>query len=521
MRAHADLHRIPPEMPSQIDLHLEVRDPEVVAALASVPMGRTRDEMALQALRIGVLALAQARGRIDADAVRNEGTLLLQELGSRLEAHQKTVTEGVAQYLREYFDPQSGRFPERLERLVKEDGELERLLRRQIGADDSALASTLTTHFGADSPLMKALGPDASSGVLASLRLSLEEALGRQRETILKEFSLDNREGALRRLVHELSERHGKLEEGIQGSVDRVVSEFSLDREDSALSRLVGRVERAQHQISREFTLDEETSALARLRTELLGVLTEHQKESASFREEIKTALASMQARREESLRSTRHGGDFEVAVYAFLQARCGAAGDVAEHTGNGTGRIKNSKVGDAVIELGPESAAPGARIVMEAKEKGEYDLTKARAEIEVGRKNRAAEVGLFVFSRRTAPAGLSPMARYGSDVFVVWDAEDETTDVYLDSGLSVAKAISTRRALDREAQEVDFEALDRAVRAVEKQCQGLQEIRTLTQTIRNNSDKVIKRADLMEREIVRQVESLDERLRDLREHGS
>ena len=80
-------------------------------------------------------------------------------------------------------------------------------------------------------------------------------------------------------------------------------------------------------------------------------------------------------------------------------------------------GLIKNRKVGDCVIELGPESVAPGARIVIEAKEEANWTLAKAREEIELARKNRDARIGLFVLSRQSAGEGFEEVGRYGDDV--------------------------------------------------------------------------------------------------------
>jgi hypothetical protein len=506
--------------PASLELVLRVTDPEVVAALHATPEGPERRALALAALRIGILALRQAQGRLDADAMRNEGALLLKDLEARLQEHRASVSQQLERSLKEYFDPQSGRFHERVERLVRKDGDLEQMLRRQIGTEDSALARTLAAHFGRESPLMRLLSPSESEGVLQSMAQTLEAALAGQRERILREFSLDDKQSALSRLVLELKERHGELNADLKGSVEKVVGEFSLDNEGSALNRLVGRVDAAQKQISRELTLDESTSALARMRKELLDVLDAHRQSSAAFQEEVKVALAAMAARKEESLRSTRHGGDFEGALFAFVQQRAQAAGDVAEATGNTVGLIKNTKVGDAVVTLGPESAAPGGKVVLEAKEVQGYGLKEALAEMEVARKNRGAEIGVFVFSRRTAPQGLAPFARYGQDVVVVWDAEDPATDVYLDAGLTVSRALVTRQAGEREDRAADYEAIERAIRAIEKQAQGLEEITRLTKTIRSNSENVLDRARIMGDELARQVQALDTHFGDLRRQG-
>lgn len=500
----------------EIDLALTVSDPELVEEIAAYPAGRARDEFVAGALRIGILALKQAQGRLDADVIRNESDRLMAELEHRLAEHRQSVTLQLATSLKEYFDPESGRFNERIERLVRKDGELELLLRRQIGVDDSELGKTLTRHLGEDSPLMKRLSPDQSKGILGSMAATLSSALDGQRETILEEFSLDNKESALSRLVGELTERHGKLGRDLQGSIENVVGEFSLDNEDSALSRLVRRVELAQKQISSEFSLDERSSALARMKRELLEVLENQRKASREFQEEVRAALTAMAARKEEALRSPRHGEDFESEVFRVLQNECQKSGDVVTHTGQTTGRIKNCKVGDCLIELGPESLAAGARIVVEAKESANYNLAQALEEIETGRKNRDARVGLFAFSRRNAPEGLKPLARYGADVVLVWDAEDPASDVFLQAALSVTRALCTRARVQHEEQEADFESIDRAVREIEKQAGGLDEIVRFTGTIKSNSEKILERARIMQAALRKQVEILDEKIEDL-----
>ena len=53
-------------------LELNITDPELIAELEQFAEPAERDEFALKALKIGVLALKQARGQIDADMVRRE-----------------------------------------------------------------------------------------------------------------------------------------------------------------------------------------------------------------------------------------------------------------------------------------------------------------------------------------------------------------------------------------------------------------------------------------------------------------
>ena len=113
--------------------------------------------------------------------------LVIGQLAAQLREHDANV----ARHLKDYFDPKSGRLAERLERLVAKDGELERLMRGQVGRDDSELARALAEGIGAESPIMKALSPAEASGVVASLRDTVARALDEHRARITREFSLD------------------------------------------------------------------------------------------------------------------------------------------------------------------------------------------------------------------------------------------------------------------------------------------------------------------------------------------
>ena len=492
--------------PSAMELTLQVRDPELCDDLQTHSEGRERHDFAIDAMRIGALAMRRAQGQFDADRVRSEGARIVEKLSDVLGHHQEVFGTQLTSTLKEYFDPSDGRFNERVERLLIRDGELDEVLRRAVGSEGSELSATLAAHVGEGSPLLRLLDPEGSEGIAARLGSSMEDALTNQREHILREFSLDNPKGALGRLVGELKESNG-----------RIVDEFSLDDDNSALSRLVRRTQAQHREITSELSLDHENSALARIRRELLDVLKAQQKDNTQFQQELGKAVAALVARREESKRSTRHGDDFEATVVEFIQNRSQRRGDVATATGNTTGKIRNCKKGDAVVELGPEHVAAGGRLVAEAKENVSYTLQTALAEIEMARKNRNASAGLFVFSTSSAPSGLEPFSRYGNDVVVVWDAEDPATDVRLEAGLELARALVSRQALEHDAQEADLQALDRSIREIEKQLKSLDEINTWAGTIKSNGEKIVKRVDLTRKALVTQIEQLDVGLADLR----
>jgi hypothetical protein len=506
---------------SSIALSLLIDDREVIVELQKYEEGNPRNVFAVAALRIGILALRQAQGRVDVETLRNEGDHLLSELKQELQSRVTEIDTKVASTLKQYFDPQSGYFTERVERLVKKDGDLERVLRDQIGdGENSELARTLAKRIGETSPLMRRLDPRDAESITKSIETSVSEELEKEQTNILAEFSLDNPDGALTRVVHQLEERNGEFGGNIEKQIKEAVREFSLDDENSALSRLVKKVEDAKNRITDEFseanqhsainklnatlaatknsieenlTLDNESSALARMKKQLSDVLDDMRTKNAQFQEDVSTKLAALIATRQEAQRSTAHGNDFEKDFCSFIQNEVQKLGDVFTVVGKREGAIPKCKKGDAVIEINPESTAAGEKIVFEAKEDKSYSLEDARVEIDEARKNRGASVGVFVFARSRAPEGLPPFTRIDKDIFVIWDAADAATDVYLSAAVSVAKALVFRqKALDKKTNG-DLNGIEQSVNVIEKHLKTLEEMETWTTTIQTNSGRILK----------------------------
>ncbi len=504
------------DFPSSIPLELKVEDRDTIQALEQYAEGTDRDDFALEALKIGVLALKHAAGALDTDFIQRETTRLVETLGNQLEAHTHQAQERLADSLREYFDPKDGRFSQRVKQLTSDDGDLSRMLKSTVDGENSLLSQTLLSHFGETSPLMKMLDPDQSQGLFAIVKGNVEQQLTDNSKQLLKEFSLDNSKGALCRLVNEITTKHGDFTRNMQLKIDEVVKEFSLDEENSALSRLVKNVDAAQEKITQEFSLNNEQSALHKLKVELTTILSAHVETNDDFQEKVMVALGKLVTKRETEARGTQHGLEFEAAVFEFLSREAQHVGDIATSTGNSTGLIERCKVGDCVIELGPDSAAPGAKIAVEAKEDASYTLARAREEMEKGRKNRGASLGIFIFSKKTAPADLEPFQRYGHDLFIIWDAEQPSSDVYLKAGVVTARALSLRAERNTESQ-ADFQAIDRAILEIEKRAGNLDKIRKSAETIKSSSKNILDRVKLDRQSLDDQVATLREKIQDLK----
>jgi len=524
--------------PGGVHLGLVVTDCDVVAELAKYADPAERDGFALAALRVGVLAIRQASGVIDGRTIREESERLVRSMAEALHEHTSLVSSQVATILGRYFDPTSGELPQRLERLMRNDGELESLIGRHVNGDGSSLALTLDKHLGPGSPLLQVLSPGQRRGILSTLKESLEAVLAGHGLLIAGQFSLDDKGSALSRLVAEVTEKNGLLRRDLAGDLEKVCKEFSLDNGDGALSRLVDRVERANRTILGEFSadnkdsalsrmtsllestnesidaclsLDKEQSPLSRLRRELLNVVEELKRGNKDFHDEIRLCLEGMRSRREEAARSTTHGYDFEEAVGDLLRREAQRQGDVFEETQDAAGLIPRCKVGDYVVTLGPENVAFGYRIVFEAKEDKSYGVKSALEDLRKARENRKAQAGVFVLSRASAPEGMEPLSRWGEDILVVWDAGDPSSDIYFKAAISLARLILVQDRATQERTTADVTAMESAIATLFRDVALLDDILRMANTVKSSGENITTKATSLKKKIEAQLDVLRE----------
>jgi hypothetical protein len=121
------------------------------------------------------------------------------------------------------------------------------------------------------------------------------------------------------------------------------------------------------------------------------------------------------------------------------------------------------------------------------------------------------------VFSKKTAPPGLSTFQRYGNEFIVIWDVEDPMTDVFLKAGILAARSMCIRDERQSASQQVDFEAIDKAICEIEKRAGNLDDVRKSAETIQSASGKILERVRIDREALEKQVGVLRERVADLK----
>lgn len=525
--------------PQTLKINFESTDQDVVHFFHDIAKNGDKaqyDEAMNAALKIGVTALKNAQTKVDVQTIHNEIDRMVDIMGNQLNSHNQLINDSINNKLKEYFDPQSGRFEERVNRLIRQDGELSNVMKQQIVNTSATLVRELTPLIGPGSRLLTALDPDSKQGVVGAIQWAVAEVTNEANKRIMNEFSLDNTAGSLVRLIQELQ----KLQDKNNANTQNYLQELSLDNQKSALNRLIRTIQDSSNALS----LDVKDSSMNRLRSEIVERIDQQNKHITNMEQFLVRELSILNTQQNVyntvAKKTPLHGIQFEQHLFQFVtQLVNGArpldinnamfetgpapvsshsAGDyLLEATGNRVGKIRNCKVGDILITMGPEHVAAGGKIVIEAKNDQSYNLQKALDEIQVARKNRDAQGGIFVFGKGYAPDGVENLKRYGSDIVVVWDPQDPVTNVYLDAALSISKALLVRRQISTNESNTTKVTLNKhlikikdLIGHIETEMQVFDEIRRYAETAQSANEKILQKCKLRGNRCVGLVEELN-----------
>ncbi len=220
--------------------------------------------------------------------------------------------------------------------------------------------------------------------------------------------------------------------------------------------------------------------------------------------ERLTAIEAAAAARGAERARSAAKGGDFEDVLEAMLADVARGSGDLFERTGGDTGEVLRSKKGDFLVTIDPtRTGGAEVRVVVEAKDRA-MSVRSIREELREAKQNRAAAVGLVVFSPAHAPAGIAPFDVRAGDVYCVIDptAPDPAT---LEAALRLARLLAMASLREVEA-EIDVEAVRAAMTAVRAELDVLKGIKATLTSIANSASGVNQALDRLREAVVARV---------------
>ena len=261
---------------------------------------------------------------------------------------------------------------------------------------------------------------------------------------------------------------------GDRGQLRTFVTDlFDESRRDSAMGRM-------KTMLGGYF--DGDASRLAQLLdpTRLGSPLHQFRTEVSAGFSHLNDRLTAMEAagvaRAGERAKSSAKGADFEDLVGTLLGEVCRGTGDAVDRTGDETGDVIRSRKGDFLLTIDPAlTRGADLRVVVECKDRT-ISGKQMRDELAEAKRNRAAQVGLVVFTPSHAPAGIAPFDVRLGDVYCVIDPAAPDPAV-LDAAIRLARLHGIATLAEREL-EVDTAAIGAAIIAVRGQMDAIRALK-------------------------------------------
>lgn len=176
------------EVLSSLDLSLVITDRNVLSYLAQFTDEEAKNEKAIEALKVGVIAIQSASPTLDTTVVQSQ----FSEMETRMRESISDFQKGVRQDLQRYFEENDGVVPRSIDGMFGEAGMLSRTFRDFFNPEDGRLSRLMQNHVGPDSTFGKTVNPENKQGVIAVIEARVQELVEAKLDEVLVQFSLDN-----------------------------------------------------------------------------------------------------------------------------------------------------------------------------------------------------------------------------------------------------------------------------------------------------------------------------------------
>jgi hypothetical protein len=167
-----------------IQLTLELREPILVAYFEPFE-DPERSAKALEALKVGVIALQTACPTLDSQIVKDQFAEMQEDFG---------------QTLSRYFAEKDGIVPKSLNDALGDKGLLPQFFQRYFDPETGRLVRLMDGQVGPSSRFGKLFDPQNKDGVIATIEDKVKHLVEAKLNEVLTEFSLDDEESAMSRM---------------------------------------------------------------------------------------------------------------------------------------------------------------------------------------------------------------------------------------------------------------------------------------------------------------------------------
>jgi hypothetical protein len=184
---------------SAISLKLEIREPLLVGYFEPFEE-LERSAKALEALKVGVIALQTACPTLDTQIVKDQFAEIQRDFGKALA---------------DYFGEKNGLVPKTLNDALGEKGALAQFFQRHFDPESGRLVRIMQGQIGPTSAFGRLFDPKNRDGLIATMEEKVKNLVEIKLNEVLDEFSLDEDGSAMGRLKAMIDKAFGDLREAL------------------------------------------------------------------------------------------------------------------------------------------------------------------------------------------------------------------------------------------------------------------------------------------------------------------
>jgi len=174
------------KVPSELSLKLTVKDENVIKYLISYESPE-REDKALEALKVGVIAILSASPSLDTKVVEEK----FDEIEKNLEEYSEAFRKSLGDELKKYFEKEKGDVPAAINSALGEKGTLSILLKEYFNAESGKVSLLLQKELGPGSSFAKTLDPSNRESVISKIEQAVNNKLKETTDGLTDQFSLD------------------------------------------------------------------------------------------------------------------------------------------------------------------------------------------------------------------------------------------------------------------------------------------------------------------------------------------
>jgi len=207
----------------EIQLDISVKDRNVINFLSQYD-GEKRKEKALEALKVGVIAIQSASPFLDTKIVEEK----FQDVHGAIEDCITEFSDNLKSKLEEHFKPDIGSVPRTLDKAFGEQGTVSKLFDDYFGPEKGRVLMLLQKQIGPGSDFSKSLDPKNQESVISLIQSKVKEELDTKMKTVIDEFSLDKEGSAISRLKNCVEEEVKKIQKDNQEFFEKMTSALGV-----------------------------------------------------------------------------------------------------------------------------------------------------------------------------------------------------------------------------------------------------------------------------------------------------